>query len=480
MSSKAVFSWSRGLNGPSITFEVRYKIGKGSYQTDTTTDTIYEIDNLKSNTKVEFQVRSVGVAPQNKVSNYTTINITIPKASQPDSTSPVTPTVVLPPDPQNVSVEATTKNEAIVKWNTNFAYAGNRQELVAVIRHSSETDGSGLWPNTTFIREVSALTSYLILPLMNGEYLVKFRDKEGNKSQNAGSAVINLPDELPKLLVQTVREDQGIAPFPGQRNDCFYSDEYDALVLDTDDEIDDKKDFEQGYPQNIDFGGTLKTSGQYFFENIVDLGGIFTVQFNRILKIRGLYPNDTIDLHFTKIDKWSDFDGDLPDETNAILKFRKSNSAITIDEMKDENEEFVLLEDGSKVTQESTNVFEDFVPLENGRYTGRVFQFGLNLTSEYNDQTPLVDELGYELLFENRTESSSFSSGAGAKVVTFDKAFVQPPKIGITAINMATGDYYVISSESRTGFSITFFNSSNSAIDRTFSYHANGFGAEGA
>ena len=244
MSSKAVFSWSRGLNGPSITFEVKYRIGQGSFQTDTTTNTIYEIDNLKPNTKVRFRVRSVGVAPQNKKSNYTTINITIPKASQSDSTSPVTPTVLLPPDPENVSVEATTKNEAIVKWNTNFAYAGNRQELVAVIRHSSETDGSGLWPNTTFIREVSALTSYLILPLMNGEYLVKFRDKEGNKSQNAGSAVINLPDELPKLLVQTVREDQGIAPFPGQRNDCFYSDEYDALVLDTDDEIDDKKDFE--------------------------------------------------------------------------------------------------------------------------------------------------------------------------------------------------------------------------------------------
>tara|TARA_Y100000401_G_scaffold80854_1_gene66258 strand:- start:3947 stop:5389 length:1443 start_codon:yes stop_codon:yes gene_type:complete len=480
MSNKAVFSWSRGLNGPAITFEVRYKIGQGSFKTDTTKDTIYEIDNLKSNTKVKFEVRSVGVAPQNKVSNYTTINITIPKASQPSSTSPVTPTVLLPPDPENVSVEATTKNEAIVKWNTNFTYAGNRQELVATIRHSSETDGSGLWPNTTFIREVSALTSYLILPLMNGEYLVKFRDKEGNKSENAGSAVINLPDELPKLLVQTVREDQGIAPFPGQRNDCFYSDEYDALVLNTDDEIDDKKDFEQGYLQNIDFGGTLKTSGQYFFQNIVDLGGIFTVQFNRILKIRGLYPNDTIDLHTTNIDQWSDFDGALPDETNGVLKFRKSNSAITIDQMKDENEEFVLLEDGSKLTQQSTSVFGDFVPLENGRYTGRVFQFGLDLTSEYNDQTPLVDELGYQLLFENRTESNSMSSGTGAKVVTFDKAFYQTPKLGITAINMVSGDYYVISSESRTGFTITFFNNSDSPIDRTFSYQANGFGAEGA
>ena len=45
---------------------------------------------------------------------------------------------------------------------------------------------------------------------------------------------------------------------------------------------------------------------------------------------------------------------------------------------------------------------------------------------------------------------------------------------------MATGDYHVISSQTRTGFTVTFFNSSNTAIDRTFSYQANGFGAEGA
>ena len=118
--------------------------------------------------------------------------------------------------------------------------------------------------------------------------------------------------------------------------------------------------------------------------------------------------------------------------------------------------------------------------MENGRYTGRLFQFKVDLLSEFNDQTPMVDELGYQLLFDNRTESNSFDSGAGAKAVTFSKAFYQTPKLGITASNMATGDYYVISSESRTGFSITFFNSSNAAIDRTFAYQANGFGAEGA
>ena len=479
-NNKAVFSWSRGTNGPSISFHIKYKIGDGSFKHATTEDTTFEIDNLKPQSQVTFKVRAVGVAPNNKKSDFVETTITVPKESIPETTSPVIPTILLPPDPINVSVEATTKNEAIIKWNIPSTYTGNKEELVAIIRHSALTDGTGIWPNSTLLREVAAVTDYLIVPLINGEYLVKFRDTYNNKSENAISAVINLPEEVPKLLVQTVREDQTAAPFSGQRNDCFYSDEFDALVLDTDDEIDDKVDFEQGYLQNIDFGGTLKTSGEYFFENTVDLGGIFTVQFNRILKIRGLYPNDTIDLHFTNIDQWSDFDGALPDETNGILKFRKSNDAITDDEILDENSEFLLLEDGNKFDQEDSTTYEAFVPMENGRYTGRTFQFKLDLLSEYNDQTPLVDELGYQLLFENRTESDSFSSGAGAKAVTFSKAFYQTPKLGITASNMATGDYYVISSESRTGFSITFFNSSNAAIDRTFSYQANGFGAEGA
>jgi hypothetical protein len=43
---------------------------------------------------------------------------------------------------------------------------------------------------------------------------------------------------------------------------------------------------------------------------------------------------------------------------------------------------------------------------------------------------------------------------------------------------MATGDYYTITNEARTGFTITFFNSSNAAQNRGFSYTANGYGAE--
>jgi len=378
-----------------------------------------------------------------------------------------------------MSIQLTTTNEVILKWKIPSDFSGNPEELTAIIRHSSLTDGTAVWPDSTFLREVSATTDYVIMPLMNGTYMVKFKNTFGDKSPDFLGHIINIPDERPKLLVQTRREDQDTPPFQGQRNDVFYSSDFDALVLNTDDEVDDKILFDEGYSDSIDFGGQLFSSGEYFFKDKLDLGGIFTVEFQRILQTRGLYPNNTIDSHFTNIDEWTDFDGLLPDETNTVIQFRKSNDAPTDDEIEDENTEFLLLEDGNMFSQEDSQTYDDFIPMENGRFTGRVFQFKADLSAEYTDQTPLVDQLGYSILFDNRTESGATTSGgSNPKVVTFDKAFYQTPKLGITASNMATGDYYTISSESRTGFTITFFNSSNAAIDRSFAYNANGYGAE--
>jgi hypothetical protein len=78
-----------------------------------------------------------------------------------------------------------------------------------------------------------------------------------------------------------------------------------------------------------------------------------------------------------------------------------------------------------------------------------------------------------------RVESGEdVASGAGAKAITFTKAFQATPAIGIGAQNLQTGDFYELSSKSRTGFTITFKNSSGSAIDRTFDFVAKGAGRE--
>ena len=67
--------------------------------------------------------------------------------------------------------------------------------------------------------------------------------------------------------------------------------------------------------------------------------------------------------------------------------------------------------------------------------------------------------------------------------MTFDYPFYTAggtvlPSIGITAQNMASGDYYTLTGISGTGFTITFRNSAGTAIDRNFTYSAVGYGKQ--
>ena len=87
-------------------------------------------------------------------------------------------------------------------------------------------------------------------------------------------------------------------------------------------------------------------------------------------------------------------------------------------------------------------------------------------------------------------QSLGIASGTSAKAVTFANAFFTGtstlggansalPTIGITPQNMATGDYFELSSISRTGFTVTFKNSSDAIVNRNFDYMATGFGKAG-
>lgn len=476
--NRITFNWSRGVNGPSVNFEIRWRVSGGSYTNITQTNTVFDVDGIDSGKRIEFDVRSVGPAPIHKTSAWNNSSVTVPSPSASGGSGGGSGTTLLPPDPENVFIQASSKDEVTLRWKSPQDWAGNTSNLTSIIRHSALTDGTGTWPNSTLLREVQTNTDSAVLPLIEGEYMIKFKDKNGNKSTNEISAIIDLPDGLPRFDHTSRREDQDSPPFQGQKNQVFYSDEFDALVLDGTQLVDDQGLIDSW--GSTDFLGTLNSSGVYYFTDVVDLGAVFTVVFKRVLKTRGLIANDTINDRATNIDRWSDFDGALADETTSNLYFRKSNDAPSNDDILTEDDDQLLTEDDDKILQESTQTYGPWVPMETGRYTGRVWQFKAELSSTTTDQTPMVDELGYVLQFENRTESNSFASGAGAKSVTYSKAFYSTPKLGITANNMATGDYYEVTSQSRTGFTVTFKNSSNAAVDRNFAYQANGYGAEGS
>ena len=74
-----------------------------------------------------------------------------------------------------------------------------------------------------------------------------------------------------------------------------------------------------------------------------------------------------------------------------------------------------------------------------------------------------------------KIDTQQLTSSTSSLGVTFGEGFLITPKIAVTAQNMASGDFYEITSVSSTGFTITFKNSSGTIVARTFDYIARGF-----
>ena len=102
-------SWGRGNSLTSVYFFVKYKIGDGNYVESTTTNTSFNIDNVKPGTTVTFKVRGIGPAPRNKKSIVATTQIKVPRPKR------------RVPNPRNVTIESNGKGKATLRWQIDFS-----------------------------------------------------------------------------------------------------------------------------------------------------------------------------------------------------------------------------------------------------------------------------------------------------------------------------------------------------------------------
>ena len=126
-------------------------------------------------------------------------------------------------------------------------------------------------------------------------------------------------------------------------------------------------------------------------------------------------------------------------------------------------------------TSDDNSTYTSFTPFQDGNYEFRYAKFKLELTSAVNHQSPKVNNCQVKLFMMERTDrQQNIVSGTSTsgKAVTFGTAFYAEPSVTIAAQDLATGDFFTITSKSATGFTIEFFNSSGSTISRTFDYVA--------
>jgi predicted phage tail protein len=434
-------SWVAPKNVSS--FRVQYRLNDNNWATLETTSLSTRINSLIAGT-LQVQVQSI-----NNVGRASPITA---------ASFAIAGKTALPGNVQNLTIEPINANSARLRWSQtvdlDVAVGGTVH-----IRHSSKADGTASWSDSVdLIPAKAGASTEAIVPLVEGEIFVKFEDDGGRQSALETSVIVDFPDALGFFPIQVRREDQDAPPFQGAKTDVFYSDDLDGLCLDGDAYFDDIVSFD--LVTSLDYLGNVLGTGTYNFANTLDLGTAYAVDLKRYFVTRGFYPNDLIDSRLAEIDDWTDFDGGVIDQVNAKLLMRATN-------------------DNPSGTPTWT-AWQEFV---NGTFNGRAFQFKAELTSTNASQNILVDELGYEASFQQRQEQSTatIASGAAAKLVTFDKAFYTAgstvfPSVGITAQNMASGDYFTVGSVTGTTFTVTFRNSAGTAVDRNFTYTATGYG----
>ena len=91
--------------------------------------------------------------------------------------------------------------------------------------------------------------------------------------------------------------------------------------------------------------------------------------------------------------------------------------------------------------------------------------------------TRVVTALSVSIDMEDRIQSGNdVVSGSATKTVSFTNAFKTANyAVGITGQGMATGDFFLVENKTINGFDVTFKNSSNTVISRTFDFIAKGF-----
>ena len=208
----------------------------------------------------------------------------------------------------------------------------------------------------------------------------------------------------------------------------------------------------------FDTGGeedNISNEGEYAFANSFSLDAIYDATFQIRLDMIADDPYDLFDsgrgVSFFD-DAPAPFDGNAPTNCSAFIYVGASDTSLA-----------------------SVSSYQQIS--QQGTFKGRFFKFKSILASADNNARPLVTNLVVKLVLEKRSErGDDITSGAGTLATTFTNPFYDTPTIIVTGQNMATGDYFVISSKSKTGFSLTFFNSSNTIVSRIFDYQAIGYG----
>ena len=382
----------------------------------------FEVLNVKDDTLYYVRVRYVNTAGVR--SDYISASHTVVGQSAP------------PSNVQNFSINVV-GDQAILSWDA----VTDLDLSYYVIKHNSATTGATWINSKNIIDKIGRPATTVTVPFSSGTYLIKAEDKRGNQSL-IETLIVSSIDAPNYTLETTINEHTA---FSGSKTnvEVVQKNSVNHLGLTATGTL--------GVASTI-----VQSTGTYEFNNTITLPAVFKAKFEsnvlQIVEDVANYIDAGRPSSSTLIDSGSPdpFDGKTVQNSNTILQIATSDDNVTF------------------------SAFQNFTT---GEFSGRYFKFKALFTSaDYNSRT-LVNTLSVTASLKEKLESGAdIVSGTGGKTITYSSAFRLNPAIIISGQNMATGDFFTITNKSTTAFTIEFFNSSGTSINRTFDFQAKGTG----
>ena len=441
-----------------------------------------------------------------------------------------------PSDVENLTLEPITNKFVRLRWDKAIdadVLHGGR----VYVRHSNKTDGTGSFQNSVdLVTALAGNTTEAIVPNLEGEYILKFQDDNGNFSTGETSIIVDLPDLIDTQTILEQKEEDN--NFNGTKINTTFANSAlkltDPAATITGTYVQDNANpvgsgvegstitctinshglsvgerlrfnFNSGQSVSKDYvissvptantftvtslqskntSGNVTVDrgkrGLYEFASVIDLGAVFSLDLKRRMQAVGFNIGTDIETIIPTGSFWDDyatdgnFDGGAADDVNCQVQVATSQAA--------------------------SGSFSSYNNFANGNYKGRRFKFRLILETGNIGQNINVQQAGFTALFQSRTEqnyqvgnstsSAPQQSGTSAKTVTFASPFFVGtsdlgglrafmPSIGITIEDAQSGDFFTISqpTDSNAGkqFTINIKNGS-SFVDRSFTFSAVGYG----
>jgi len=432
--------WELPTGAAFETFEIYVDSGKGYNLIDYTQESFYEYIVNNENLGIEHFFKVLAVSSTGK--KIPLIEAPIVSATPLRKTTPPSDVTALYINITNQVIELTWPS---VSDEDVFEYT---------LRYNPVSDDSQIWDNTIPLIRVSGRNTSVSVQGRTGTYFIKAVDLNGNESANVALAVTSIPNLFD---LNVVEETNDFPTLPGVLDTVEFDGS--GLVL---------RRVVAGPPEDNEF----YPEGFYYYEQLLDLGDIYTVRFQSLIQAQGYTVSDLM-VNWLTLDSVPFLSQAGGSDWAVETQLRATDATNTM-------AEWTTLDAVTTLTEGINTNWSTWRTFTIGDFTGRVFQFRLRLVSNTLSVSPRVFDGVIRADMPDRTlVLNNLTSSVMGSHVTFDPEFYGPspaPNIQITVDDAQSGDYYLITGKALDGFDITFYDSTNTPVVRQYDVGVTGYG----